>query len=213
MGELRELAAFIHDLTWVELPEAVREAVTLRVLDLVGVSMGAVENELVRAVLESSRERAGSGPCSVWGMGGGLPVAEAAKVNAMLAHTLELDDVHTASKTHGSASIIPAAWACGEYLGSMGAEVLLAIVCGYEVTARIGMALGVTAHRKRGWQPPPPAEFSAVRQRRQNCSICRWMRRFPPSAWREPRAAGCGRFWATGPTARCSTPPTRRPAG
>ena len=65
MGELRELAAFIHDLTWVELPEAVREAVTLRVLDLVGVSMGAVENELVRAVLESSRERAGSGPCSV----------------------------------------------------------------------------------------------------------------------------------------------------
>ncbi len=151
MGELRELAAFVHDLTWVELPEAVREAVTLRVLDLVGVSMGAVNNELVRAALESYRARSGSGPCGVWGMGRDLPVAEAAKVNAMLAHTLELDDVHTASKTHGSASIIPAAWACGEYLESLGAEVLLAIVCGYEVTARIGMALGVTAHRKRGW--------------------------------------------------------------
>ena len=151
MGELRELAAFVHDLTWEELPESVRQTAVLRVLDLVGVSMGAVNNELVRAALESYRARSGSGPCSAWGMGRDLPVAEAAKVNAMLAHTLELDDVHTASKTHGSASIIPAAWACGEYLESLGAEVLLAIVCGYEVTARIGMALGVTAHRKRGW--------------------------------------------------------------
>ena len=45
-----------------------------------------------------------------------FPVEIAAKVNAMLAHTLELDDVHPASKTHGSASIIPAAWALAESL-------------------------------------------------------------------------------------------------
>lgn len=151
MGELRALAQFVHELTWEALPEQVREAAALRVLDLVGVSMGAVENGLVLAALDSYRQRAGSGPCSVWGLDEKLPLAEAAKVNAMLAHTLELDDVHTASKTHGSASIIPAAWACGEYLGSTGREFLLAVVCGYEVTARIGMALGVTAHRKKGW--------------------------------------------------------------
>lgn len=145
------MAQFVHELTWEALPEQVREAAALRVLDLVGVSMGAAENGLVLAALDSYRQRAGSGPCSVWGLDVKLPLAEAAKVNAMLAHTLELDDVHTASKTHGSASIIPAAWACGEYLGSTGREFLLAVVCGYEVTARIGMALGVTAHRKKGW--------------------------------------------------------------
>ena len=143
MAELRELARFVHDLTWEELPESVRQTAVLRVLDLVSVSMGAVNDGLARSALDSYRQRSGTGPCSVWGMDQLLPMAEAARVNAMLAHTLELDDVHTASKTHGSASIIPAAWACGEYLGSTGREFLLAAICGYEVTARIGMALGV----------------------------------------------------------------------
>ncbi len=151
MGELRALSQFIQELTWETLPEPVRQAAVLRVLDLVGVSMGAAKDSLVQAALSSYRQRAGNGPCSVWGTNEKLPLAEAAKVNAMMAHTLELDDVHTASKTHGSASIIPAAWACGEYLGSTGRELLLAVVCGYEVTARIGMALGVSAHRKKGW--------------------------------------------------------------
>lgn len=151
MAELRELARFVHDLTWEELPESVRQTAVLRVLDLVSVSMGAVNDGLARSALDSYRQRSGTGPCSVWGMDQLLPMAEAARVNAMLAHTLELDDVHTASKTHGSASIIPAAWACGEYLGSTGREFLLAAICGYEVTARIGMALGVASHRKKGW--------------------------------------------------------------
>lgn len=151
MGELRELARFVHDLTWEALPETVRQTAVFRTLDLVSVAMGAVKDSLVQSALDSYRQRSGTGMCSVWGMDQFLPMAEAAKVNAMLAHTLELDDVHTASKTHGSASIIPAAWACGEQLGSTGREFLLATVCGYEVTARIGMALGVTAHRKKGW--------------------------------------------------------------
>lgn len=69
----------------------------------------------------------------------------------MLAHTLELDDVHPASKTHGSASLIPAAWSCARYVHASGKEFLTAVVCGYETVSRIGMALGVTSHRKKGW--------------------------------------------------------------
>ena len=130
MGELRELARFVHDLTWEALPETVRQTAVFRTLDLVSVAMGAVKDSLVQSALDSYRQRSGTGMCSVWGMDQFLPMAEAAKVNAMLAHTLELDDVHTASKTHGSASIIPAAWACGEQLGSTGREFLLATVCG-----------------------------------------------------------------------------------
>lgn len=43
MAELRELARFVHDLTWEELPESVRQTAVLRVLDLVSVSMGGGE--------------------------------------------------------------------------------------------------------------------------------------------------------------------------
>ncbi len=197
MSDLRKLAEFIHDITWDQLPERVRETAALRVLDLVSVAAGAAKDPLVEKAkqalgavtgcrmgmlcedpgepenertagqaesawmagqAENARtaeqpERAVTQPgfVSVWGDTRKYPLATAAMLNAMLAHTLELDDVHTASKTHGSASLIPAAWSCAEYLGKSGKDFLLAVVCGYETVNRVGMAFGVSAHRNRGW--------------------------------------------------------------
>lgn len=158
MSDLRKLAQFIHDITWDQLPERVRETAALRVLDLVSVAAGAAKDPLVAAAKQALGavsgcpvEMAGGNFVSVWGDSRKYPLATAAMLNAMLAHTLELDDVHTASKTHGSASLIPAAWSCAEYLGKSGKEFLLAVICGYETVNRVGMAFGVSAHRNRGW--------------------------------------------------------------
>ena len=161
MSDLRKLAQFIHDITWDQLPERVRETAALRVLDLVSVAAGAAKDPLVEAAKEALGTVSGCrmemppvdqpGFVSVWGDTRKYPLATAAMLNAMLAHTLELDDVHTASKTHGSASLIPAAWSCAEYLGKSGKDFLLAVVCGYETVNRVGMAFGVSAHRNRGW--------------------------------------------------------------
>lgn len=79
MGELRELARFVHDLTWEALPETVRQTAVFRTLDLVSVAMGAVKDSLVQSVLDSYRQRSGTGMCSVWGMDQFLPMAEAAR--------------------------------------------------------------------------------------------------------------------------------------
>ena len=151
MSDLQRLAEFIHDITWDQLPERVRETAALRVLDLVSVAAGAAKDPLVEAAKEALGAVSGCGNVSVWGGTRKYPLTTAAMLNAMLAHTLELDDVHTASKTHGSASLIPAAWSCAEYLGKSGKDFLLAVVCGYETVNRVGMAFGVSAHRNRGW--------------------------------------------------------------
>lgn len=152
-SELRKLAEFIHDLTWETLPEEVRNTVPLRVLDLVSVAVGAVHDPLTEQAREALSGLFGSenGKAKIWGENGNYPPVLAAMINAMHAHTLELDDVHTASKTHGSASLIPAAWACAQALGKSGKEFLLAVVCGYETVNRVGMAFGVSSHRNRGW--------------------------------------------------------------
>lgn len=152
-SELRKLAEFIHDLTWGALPEEVRNTVPLRVLDLVSVAVGAVHDPLTEQAREALSGLFGSehGKAKIWGENGNYPPVLAAMINAMHAHTLELDDVHTASKTHGSASLIPAAWACAQALGKSGKEFLLAVVCGYETVNRVGMAFGVSSHRNRGW--------------------------------------------------------------
>ena len=148
---VRKLAEWVSQMSWEKFPKEVQEAASLRILDLVSAGLGAANDPLIEQVISSYKNRFQPGPCSVWGREEKFPPEIAAKINAMLAHTLELDDVHPASKTHGSASIIPAAWAMAEYLGKSGTDFLTAVICGYEVTARIGMALGVTAHRKKGW--------------------------------------------------------------
>lgn len=150
-SSMRKLAEFIHGLTWEQIPPQVQEAAALRVLDLVSVAAGASGDPLVRQVAASGLFRERGGASSVWGWEETYSLTGAVMLNAMLAHTLELDDVHPASKTHGSASLIPAAWSCAEYLGSTGKEFLTAVVCGYETVSRIGMAFGVSSHRNRGW--------------------------------------------------------------
>lgn len=150
-SELYRLAEFVHDLKWEHIPQDVKKTAANRVLDLVSVAVGASKDDLVNHVADSYGKRSGMGTGHVWGYEKTYPLSVAVMLNAMLAHTLELDDVHSASKTHGSASLIPAAWGCAEYLRKSGKDFLEAVVAGYEVVARVGMAFGVSSHRNRGW--------------------------------------------------------------
>lgn len=153
---LGRLAQFAAGLSWDTLPETVQKAAVCRALDLISAAMGAVGDPLVeqmkQALLALDPQNRTQG-VTLWGqpLEQKWSVTDAAMLNAMLAHTLELDDVHPASKTHISASMIPAAWCLGQQLSSTGKEFLTALVAGYEVAHRVGMALDVTAHRKRGW--------------------------------------------------------------
>ena len=71
----------------------------------------------------------------------------AAIANAALFHARSQDDTHAASTSHPGSPTMAAALAIGEAGGHGGAEVLDAIVLGYEVLGRIGRAFdeGITA--------------------------------------------------------------------
>ena len=152
MNELRKLAKFLCNLQWDDLPESVKIASKLCTMDTVGVAMGAYKNEQVKKVtrmyLDVCPE---SDDAEIWGSGQKVPLFVACLINGMMGHTLELDDVHTDSKTHIGTVVVPAAWSMARYLGKSGKEFLEAVICGYETIARIGMALGVTSHRNQGW--------------------------------------------------------------
>ncbi|MGL5438041.1 MAG: MmgE/PrpD family protein [Lachnospiraceae bacterium] len=152
MAELRQLAEFISALTWEAVPQDVREAGAMQVLDTVGVAVGAQDNEQMKWVRELYDTLVGTQEIAkVWGQDSRVPVTVGAFLNGMAGHTLELDDVHTGSKSHIGTVVIPAAWAMAESLQVSGEDFLLAVICGYETVARIGMAFGVTSHRLRGW--------------------------------------------------------------
>lgn len=152
MAELRQLAEFVSTLSWEDVPQEVQKAAAMQVLDTVGVAVGAQDNEQLKWVRELYDNLVGSREIAkVWGQDLRVSVTVGAFLNGMAGHTLELDDVHTSSKAHIGTVVIPAAWAMAENLQVSGKDFLLAVICGYETVARIGMAFGVTSHRLRGW--------------------------------------------------------------
>src|SRR4029079_11770023 len=61
----------------------------------------------------------------------------AALANGMFGHADETDDTHPPSLTHPGTSVVPAALAIGEAQRLSGAQVLRAIVLGYDICARL----------------------------------------------------------------------------
>ncbi len=71
----------------------------------------------------------------------------AALINAVAAHTLELDDIYRPALYHPGAPIIAAALAVTQARGASGAALLRSIVTGYEVSTRIGAAVNPAHYR------------------------------------------------------------------
>ena len=152
MDNLYRLADFLSAVRWAELPPAVRAAAARCVLDTAAVAAGACGEPLLKQVEQTLTRFSGEdGKVCLWGRRRKTDLHTAVLSNAIAAHTLELDDVHTGSKTHIGSVAIPAAWGLAEALGENGEALLLSVVCAYETAARIGMALGVSSHRNRGW--------------------------------------------------------------
>lgn len=150
-----QLSAFAAGLTLDALPPGVAERARFLVLDLVCCIVrarhGTESTEaLVKAVHALGLAHGTSG---VFGDVGRYSPAGAAMLNAALAHSLDFDDTHAAGTLHPGAPVIPAALAAGEMMGASGADVLAAIVAGYEVTCRIALALPAASHYDRGFHP------------------------------------------------------------
>ena len=91
-------------------------------------------------------EAGAAGPCSTWGLGP-REAAVAALVNGGLGNLLELDDLHRRAIVHPGDTVVPAALALAEREGASGAVLLEALLRGYEVAIRVGMAAGPGHYR------------------------------------------------------------------
>jgi len=80
-------------------------------------------------------------------------VSYAALAIGTAAHSLELDDVVNSASLHPAVSVMPAALTVGYTCQSSGKELLSAIVAGYELTVKLGIALNPAAHYRQGFHP------------------------------------------------------------
>ncbi len=136
----QQLAELATGTDHASLPETVRASLPSRVLDLLGVAIGALPLETSRAAIRFAQARGGPGQAHVLGLDLRLPAAAATFANGVLAHSLDFDDTHLPSVLHPSAAVIPAALAAAEAAGATGAEFLHGVAVGLETCTRLGMA-------------------------------------------------------------------------
>ena len=128
------------------------------VLDLAGSAMRArFESPTSAAVHAALGSLGAGGSCTAVGYGAAFAPQYAALLNACNFHVLDFDDTHERSSLHPGAPVVGAALAAAERLGAAGPELLAAIVAGYDVAVRVGVALDPAVHYARGFHPTATA--------------------------------------------------------
>jgi 2-methylcitrate dehydratase PrpD len=123
---------------------------TLALLDTVGCGFYGAIQPWGRILREQMLAEGSRGKATLFGESVTVAPSRAALANGTSAHGFELDDIIQGALVHPGAPVIPAALAVAEHYGASGERLLLGIVAGYEVMARLGWALGA-AHNTRGY--------------------------------------------------------------
>src|SRR5262247_1838531 len=108
------------------------------------IASAAMGSDIVsaRIIRELARERGGTAEATVWFDGRRrLPVADAARVNAVMSDAAASDDSDLRSIAHIGTIVSAVSIAMGERTGAAGRDVLAAMVLGYEIAGRVDEAL------------------------------------------------------------------------
>lgn len=158
----QELATYAVETGFGDYPQEVVERAKVLILDSIGCMFGGCQTNLGEAILTPIRSMGGSEEATIVGGGVKVPTIQAAFVNGTTANALDYDDT-LLGIGHPGASIIPAALAIGEWTNASGRDVLNAILIGYDVGDRIGLAIQPTYERLQNvWGVGTWQTFSAV---------------------------------------------------
>jgi 2-methylcitrate dehydratase PrpD len=150
----KEIIQRCHDFNYNDLSDDVIDRIKYLLLDYIGVaargSLSGSSIPVLRLVQDLDKTAEGA---VVIGTNVKVSPPYAALANGTAAHSLELDDVVNEASLHPAVAIMPAAMAAAQLAGCSGKEFLAAIVIGYEVAIKLGIALDPAAHYARGFHP------------------------------------------------------------
>jgi len=156
------LGTYVAQMHYGQLPPVVVERAKLLILDSLGCTLGGSRSAWGDIVLRAARAWIGAeqdgaeclsqhrrGLTGIVGTNWCTGVIDAAQVNALLANCLDYDDTLYG---HPGAVLVPSALALGDVLERSGAEVIAALVAGYEIAGRVSAASEPTPQcRQRVW--------------------------------------------------------------
>jgi 2-methylcitrate dehydratase PrpD len=157
-----ELGAFVSRQRYADLPpKAIEYAEMLIASTIASAALGAtIESSKIVRSLEV--ERGGKPQATLWfGEAEKLPVAAAARVNALMSDAAASDDSDLRNIVHAGTTACATALAVAEKTGSSTQDVLAAIVLGYEIAGRVNGAM-IGGLQTKGFHGCIVAIFSAA---------------------------------------------------
>jgi aconitate decarboxylase len=151
-GTTVEVSNFVAETTLDDVPEHVLERSNHLVLDGIACALVGAHLPWSETAVDSIRKLEGTGSASVLGWDLKVPPQAAALLNGTFIQGFELDDYHEHGPLHSESIILPAAFATAECAGPVSGEQLaLAMLLGFEVGPRVGIAMDAYAMIKFGW--------------------------------------------------------------
>ncbi|WP_445323899.1 MmgE/PrpD family protein [Pseudomonas sp. EL_65y_Pfl2_R95] len=148
MTHTEQLAVFLADLRYEQLPEHVLARTEDLYLDWLGSALASQDRHPI-PLFERYAHRMGphTGTAKILVSGKTTSPYFAALVNGASSHLVEQDDLHNSSVLHPATVVFSAALAAAQDLDCSGQEFLLAAVAGYEAGIRIGEFMGRSHYR------------------------------------------------------------------
>jgi len=141
------MANFISQLQYENLPPHVVEDTKYRVLDWIGCALAGTRTEPSRIAAKMVKTLGGSAQATLFKENVKVPLSQAAWANGIAGHVVEFDDGHRLAVAHPGAVVVPTALAMAEYYNRTGKELLSAVVAGYEVLIRLGIAVSPSHYK------------------------------------------------------------------
>lgn len=147
---MHKLASYIANAPRRALPAAVTERAKHHLLDTVAAMISGAQLLPGRRAIEFIATQGGVPEATVIGSNIVTSAINAALANGMHAHADETDDTYYLALVHPGCGVVPAALALAERQRAGGTALLRAMVLGYDVCARMSIALGIERFRERG---------------------------------------------------------------
>ncbi len=148
------LARYVANTRFEDLSEELIREAKRRTADVLAIGLSGSTTSSGKGMRAFAREVSPAGGAALWGSGETAKAEIAALANATMAFHLELDDVHRTSHTHPGISVIPAALAVCEEKKLTPRDFLTAVVAGYDVVSRVGMAVSPSIYVDRVFLAP-----------------------------------------------------------
>ncbi|MBI3066918.1 MAG: MmgE/PrpD family protein [Deltaproteobacteria bacterium] len=139
---MRRLSAYMADVLASDIPNEVAEKGKHHLLDTLGAMVSGAMLLPGKLAIGYVRGQGGTAEASVPGSDVVTSAVNAALAGGITAHADETDDSHPDSFSHPGCGVVPAALAMAEREGRSGADLLRAVVFGYDLAARSTMAIG-----------------------------------------------------------------------